>query len=114
MKKSKSEVTQEYGFLKVDGRYFESVPDGDRLKYLEVDKKKVDGKINLVKKIAEKLKDKLDREKVLCEALCKLDIDYLEQILGTLNSPVKKKIQTRKHHCVDMKIGKFVIPLINN
>ena len=109
----KSEITREYEFLKVDNRYFKPVPDGEKLQYIEVNKKEFEGKVALVKKIANKLKDSLDREAVLGEALSKLDNEYLEQIWGSLNSPTKHKVRTRRHHCVDMKVGRLIIPLIN-
>ena len=113
-KKKKSEITREYEFLKVDGRYFKPETDGDQLKYIEVSEKEYKNKVVLVKKIANKIKDSLDREKVMTEALSKLEEEYLEQIWGALNHPTKNiKAKTREHHCVDMKVGKMIIPIIN-
>jgi len=112
MKKEKSDITQEYGFLKVGNKYYKPSPDGERLNYKEVTKKQFDNQVKLLKQIANKLKDSLDRELVLIEALSKLDDDILEKIWGKLNLPNPQKAKTRKHHCVDMKIGGVIIPIV--
>lgn len=110
----KSEITREYEFLKVDGRYFKPEHKGEHLCYVEVKEEEFKNKVELVKKIAGKLKDSLDQEAVLKEALSKLDEEYLEQILGALEHPTKQvKAKTREHHCVDLKVGKLTIPIIN-
>jgi len=114
-KAPKSEVTMEYGCLKIDGKYYEATPDGlDRLRYVEVSKKKFDEKVSVIKKIADKLKNSLDREAVLMEALSKLSEEELSGVWTALNNPLRKlKPKTRRHHCVDMKIGNWVIPIVN-
>ena len=71
-------------------------------------------KIDIAKEITEKLKNSLDKEAVLMEALTKLDIAYLENLHNALyNSKRKVKPKTRMHHCVDMKIGKMIVPIID-
>lgn len=113
-KKQKSEITREYEYLKVDGRYFKPQMEGERVRYIQTTKKEFNYNVALMRKIVEKLKDSLDKEAVLLEALSKLDSSYLERLWGVLNNPIKKvKPRTRKHHCVDMKVGKLVIPIIN-
>ena len=100
--------------MKVDGRYFKPVHEVERINYVEVKKEEFENRVKLLKKIAEKLKDSLDKEAVLIEALSKLDDEYLERIWGSLNNPIKKiKPRTRKHYCVDMRVGKITIPIIN-
>lgn len=110
----KSEITKEYGYLKVDGKYYEfNEKSPERTSYLQVDQKKVKEKIGLAKEITEKLKNSLDKEAVLMEALTKLPAGYLEQIHNTLyNSKRVTKPRTRRHHCVDMKVGNLVIPIV--
>jgi hypothetical protein len=110
----KNELTQEYGCLKVDGKYFKPVEEGERLRYIEISKKEFDNRLSTIKKIAEKLKDSLDKEAVLMEALSKLPETHLSGIWVALNNPIKKvKSRTRKHHCVDMKIGNWIVPIVN-
>lgn len=110
----KSELTKEYGYLKVDGKYFEiNNKISDRVSYLEVSEDQVKKKIKLAKEITEKLKNSLDKEAVLMESLTKLQTDYLEQIHNSLyNSKRIIKPKTRAHHCVDMKIGKLIVPIV--
>lgn len=111
----KSEITKEFGYLKVDGKYYEfNEKATERTSYLQVDAKKVKEKISLAKEITEKLKESLNKEAVLMESLTKLPTNYLEQIHNTLyNSKRKAKPRTRRHHCVDMKVGKLVIPIVD-
>lgn len=113
--KKKSEITLEFGYLKVDGRYFElDEKTPERARYIEVSNNKVKAKIKLLSEIAEKLKENLDANAVLMEALSKLPEEYLTNIHNAVyNSKKKVKPKTRKHHCVDMKVGKMVIPIIS-
>jgi len=111
--KKKSEITREYEYLKVDGRYFKPNRQGEKLLYVEVKPEEFEKRMNLVKVIADKMKNHLDKEAVLLEALSRLDDEYLENILGKLNSPRKKvTITTRKHHCVDMRVGGYTVPIV--
>ena len=111
----KSEITKEYGYLKVNGKYYEfDEKSPERTSYKEVDNKKVKAKIEICKEITEKLKESLNKEDVLMESLTKLPQAYLEQLHNALyNSKRKIKPKTRRHHCVDMKVGKLVIPIID-
>jgi len=112
---TKSEITKEYGYLKVDGKYYEyNEKSPEKTSYLLVDEKKVKEKINMAKEIAEKLKENLNKEEVLMESLTKLSQNYLEQLHNALyNSKRKVKPRTRRHHCVDMKVGNLVIPIVD-
>jgi len=112
--KRKSAITREYEFLKVDGRYFKPIREGDSLRYEEASESEFNNRVKLLKNIAAKLKDSLDREAVLTEALSKLEDEYLESIWGALTNPVRKpKVKTREGHCVDLKIGKLIVPIID-
>ena len=95
--KKKSEITREFEFLKVDGRYFEIKNNKERVSYVEVPKKKVEQRIKLLKEVTSKMKDSLDKEAVLMEALSKLPYLELKQFYNAL---FRKKIKpkTRKHH----------------
>lgn len=110
----KPKIEREYGFLKLEGKYYKSKMVNGRNCFEEVSKETFEKKIKLIKEISTKLKDNLDKEAVLHEALSQLDDFYLDQLHNTLyNSKRKVKPITRKHHCVDMKVGKMVIPIIN-
>ena len=109
----KQQIEKEYGFAKLGERYFkEKVVDG-KLVLEEITKKTADKKIKLLREIADKLKGNLDKEAVLMEALCHLEDDYLDMLHNSLyNSKRKIKPVTRRHHCVDMKVGKLIIPIV--
>ena len=66
------------------------------------------------KDIAKELKNSLDREKVLLESIMKLDETEIETLHNVVfNKKRKAKPKTREHHCVDMKIGNFVLPIVD-
>jgi IS30 family transposase len=111
----KSEITKEFGYLKIDGKYYEfNEKSPESTSYLQVSPEKVKKKIKIAKEITEKLKNSLDKEAVLMESLTKLSTEYLEHIHNSLyNSKRKIKPRTREHHCVDMKVGKLVIPIVD-
>jgi len=111
----KAELTKEFGFLKVNGKYYEFNDKAiGRTSYLEVSTKEVKARLNLINEIVIKLKDGLDKDAVLRESLSKLPKDYLHTIHNALyNSKRKSKPKTREHHCVDMKVGKMVIPIVD-
>jgi len=110
----KSEITKEFGYLKVDGKYYEfNEKSPEATSYLQVSPEKVKKKIKIAKEITEKLKNALDKDAVLMESLTKLPQEYLELIHNNLyNSKRTIKPKTRAHHCVDMKVGKLVIPIV--
>lgn len=110
----KSEVTREYEYLKVGEKYFRPDREGEKLHYIECTQKEFEDRVGLLKNIAAKMKDGLDREAVLVEALSKLDDEYLEMLWGKLSNPIKKPaIRTRKHHCVDMRVGNLTVPIVS-
>jgi IS30 family transposase len=107
-------IEREYGFLKIGNKYYEQQDAKEKISFVEVSKGKVKKKIKLLKEITEKLKDNLDKEAVLMEALSKIDSPSLEIIHSTVyNSKRKVKIETRKHYCVDMRVGKITIPIVD-
>lgn len=111
----KNELVREYGYLKVGGKYYKFNEGKDYTSYIEVSPIEVKKKISIAKEIAEKLKNSLDREAVLMESLTKLDLTYLEHIHNSLyNSKRTVKPKTRAHHCVDIKVGNLVVPIISD
>lgn len=110
--KTKSEITREYEFLKVDGRYFEMRPMGEKVSYVEVPKKRVEEKIKIIKEITNKMKSNLDKEAILMESLSKLNMNELKKFHKALYIN-KIKPKTRRHYCVDMKVGKLTLPIVD-
>lgn len=114
--KGKKEIKKEYGFWIIDGKHYQTVPEKRDGKAVleEVSEKEVERKIKKVKELAERLKENLDKEVVMVEALSKLEDNALEQIHNVVFNIKKKiKIKTRKNYCVDMKVGRNIIPLID-
>jgi IS30 family transposase len=108
------EIEREYGFLKIGNKYFEQRQEQQRVSFVEVSKVRVKKKIKLLKEITERLKDTLDKEAVLMEALSKIDSNELELIHSAVyNAKRKVKMQTRRHYCVDMRVGRFTIPIVD-
>jgi IS30 family transposase len=94
---AKEIIEREYGFLKIGNKYYEQQDGKEKVSFVEVSKDKVQKKMKLLKEITDKLKDNLDREAVLMEALSKIDTLSLEIIHGTVyNAKRKVKIKTRK------------------
>jgi hypothetical protein len=108
------EFDVKFGYLVINGEYYEgsqSKTGSPTLKRL--DKKVIENKISKARKIAKKLKNSLDREKVITEAVMLIsdkDVNKLHKMLFEGGRNFKPK--TREHHCVDMKVGNFVLPIV--
>ena len=102
---------KEYGYLKAKGKYYQMTQKDGKFAFRE--DKEAKNKISKAKEIAKKLKDSLDREAVLMESIMLLENKDFEVLYKMLKSGRKYKPKTRKHYCVDMKVGKFVLPLID-
>ena len=121
MKKKKDEKTiqevlgvnfeKKYDFLVFNGKYYEF--SGDDGKPILKEVKGVPEMLDKSHKIAKKIKDSLDREKLLVEILMtKFDKKGLDKLYNLLfKSKRKYKPKTREDHCVDMKVGNIIIPL---
>ena len=101
---------KEYGYLKAKGKYYQMNQKNGKFTFKEDKEAKI--KISKAKEIAKKLKDALDREAVLMESIMTLEDKDFEVLYKMLKSGRKYKPKTRRHHCVDMKIGRFVLPLV--
>ena len=113
VKKSET-LKKHYGYLIVGDKYYRLDMMGRETVFREVSKAKVKKKIKLMEELSKKLKDSLDGEAVMMEALSKLEIEELIMIHDKIiNEKRKTKPRTRKHHCVDMKIGDVIIPIVD-
>lgn len=115
MEKNKPETLKKhYGYLIVGDKYYKLNMEGSETIFKEVKKSEVKKKIKLMKELSKKLKDSLDSEAVMMEALSRLEIEELIPIHDKIfNEKKKTKPKTRKHHCVDMVVGDFVIPIVD-
>ncbi len=108
------EIQKKYGFLMIDNQYYEETHKDGKPIFKPVSKAKVNKAEKMAKEIAEKIKDSLDREKVIREAVMKLELPELESLHNTVfNAKRKAKATTREHHCVDMKVGNFILPIVD-
>jgi len=113
MKKTK--VEKKYGYLVVNGKYYEIESERGVPKTKLISKTVINDRLKKAKQIAKKLKTSLDAEKVLTESLM---INFNEKDLNNLHSQLfhsKRKYiaKTREHHCVDMIVGNTVIPIVD-
>ncbi len=105
------EFEKEYGYIKIKGVYYKPNIKNGKITFTRV--KNANEKITKAKEMAIKLKESLDGEKVLTESLMKLDDKDFEILYKSLKGKIKYRPKTREHHCVDMKIGNFVLPIVN-
>ena len=114
IKMGKHEVQKKYGMLIIDGEYYEESSKDGKPIFTMASKAKINKAEKMAKEIAEEIKDSLDREKVIREAVMKLDLNDLEQLHNvTFNKKRKAKAKTREHYCVDMKVGNFILPIVD-
>ena len=109
------EFEKEHGFIKIKGKYYElderrSCADG-KIRFKEA--KDAKDRIKKAKEMANILKENLDRKAVLTESIMNLEKKQFDVLYKMLHSKRKYKAKTREHRCVDMKVGNFVIPLVD-
>jgi hypothetical protein len=115
MKRKLADVEMRHGFLYIKGEYYEGTHKDGKPCFVRVSKNKTEKLIQMAKDIAKEIRGKLDPEKVLVEAILRFenknDIEKLHNIV--FNAKKKYKAKTRAHHCVDMKVGNFIIPVVD-
>jgi len=107
-------LEKKYGYLLIDGKYYEfATKDGQPI-LKQIPTEEVEEQKRKAEQIAEKLKDGVDAEKILMENLMKLPKTDLKKLYKIVfESKRNYKARTRAHHCVDMKVGNFIIPLVD-
>lgn len=108
------DIKVEHGLLKIDKQYYKVDYKDGREVLIKVNKKEIDKKTKIVKELAHKLKDNLDREIVMREALQQLSSKELQKLDKLIKSKRQYNPKTREGYCADMKIGNFVIPIVSN
>mgnify|MGYP001575063548 CR=1 FL=1 len=111
MKINPEKIEKRFGYLFVNGKYYDLISKEGKPIFTE-DKNAIN-KINKAKEMAKKLEHALNKEAVLTESLMKLEKQDFEILYKSLKSNRKFKPKTRVHHCVDMKIGNFVLPIVD-
>ncbi len=106
------EIQKEFGYIKVKGKYYEADTRNGNIHFKEV--KNATTKIKKAKEMAKKLENSLDRKAVLTESIMKLEPNEFETLHKALFKSKKTyKPKTREHHCVDMKVGNFILPIVD-
>jgi len=108
-----NKVEREFGYLKIGNKHYELIinRDSDGLqKFVEI--KDYDKRLALAKELTQKLKKNLDKEKIMMEVLMKSKNLKMLQDLKKELTKKSTKPKTRRHHCVDMKVGKFILPIV--
>lgn len=101
------------GFFVVNNRYYQIEGKDGQPILKEINKKKVDEAEEMAEKLAEKLKESLNKEAILKEAIMKLEFKDIKKLFNLMFKSKKRyKPITREEHCVDMKIGRFILPII--
>jgi|26BtaG_2_1085354.scaffolds.fasta_scaffold03387_6 hypothetical protein len=111
IKLNEIEFEKRYDYIYMNGKYYEMKGNAGRGKFEFVEVKDVQERIDKAEEIAEVLVKSLDGKKVLLGSIMKLpkrDMDKLYK------NAVERgfKTKTREHECVDMKIGNFVLPIV--
>jgi len=105
---------EKYGYLILNGTYYKFKSKDGKPSIVKADEKKIKKQLDMSNKIAKKLKDHLDVEAVLVENLMSISYKDVNILFNKLfKSKRKSTIKTREHHCVDMKIGNFILPIVN-
>jgi hypothetical protein len=107
------EFERMFGYMKIDGKYYKEAEKDGKSILVEISDREIQKKIELSKKIIPKLREHLDRDKILMEALMKkteANLKKMEEKLFGKEEPIS--IYTRSHHCIDMKIGGQILEIV--
>lgn len=103
-----------YGYLIINKDYYEIDSRDGKPIFKKVDKAKMLTRERRAKLLAKKLRNSLDGEKVLVESIMKLNDKDADKLYNQIfKSKIKYKPRTRADRCVDMKIGNFVLPVVD-
>lgn len=105
--------TEENNMIKVGNEYY--IPDAKdgRTFFKKIPLKEVRDRNKKAVEMAKKLAEHLNAEAVVKEAVMHLPKkDFYMLYKALFKSKKKYKPRTRERHCVDMKIGNFILPLI--
>jgi hypothetical protein len=103
-----------FGYILIDGQYYKGATKDGKPIFKKISNETVNRRIKMAREVAQEIKGSLDPEAVLVESIMKFedhkDIEKLHNIV--FNSKRQHQAKTRAHHCVDMKVGNFIIPIV--
>jgi hypothetical protein len=102
-----------HGLVVKNGKYYQCEERDGGIFLKQIDTKIIKEHIKISGKIADKIKDNLDGKKVIVESLMKLPFKEIKKLYRMLFEDKKTyTAKTREHRCVDMKIGNFILPIV--
>ena len=106
------EFERKHGYIYMDGKYYEMKGNSGASKFEFVEVKDVQERIDKAEEIADELVKSFNGKAVLVESIMKMPKSDIKTLYR--NAITKKyKVKTREHHCVDMKVGNFVLPIVD-
>lgn len=113
MKKTK-EIERRYGYLVIDGEYFDCETKDGKHTLKKIPEKRLEKKLKRAGEIVDKLEKNADVRKILMEAVMQIADKEQEKLHNMLYNSKRRYIpKTREHYCVDIKIGNFILPIID-
>jgi len=106
------DIEMKHGKLFCDGKYYQVEMIRGKPIFKDITKD-VEDKLEVVDDITDKLYKKVDAKKILKEALMRMEKDDVNKLYMMLFKDKKQyKVKTREHHCCDLKVGNFIVPII--
>ena len=106
------EFEKRHGYIYMDGKYYDMKGNCGSGKFEFIEVKDVQERIDKAEEIAEELVKSFNGKTVLVESIMKLTKHDMKVLYN--NAITKKyKAKTRGHECVDMKVGNFVLPIVD-
>jgi len=112
-------LKRKWNYYIVDGNYYEMVTSKDGESYLQfISKEEFNRHNEAVDYIIDEVVDKLEQNAmklILKEAIMRLPIEEVERIKKEFEQEEidDDEIDVRPHFCIDLKIGKTIVPIIN-
>lgn len=108
-------IERVFEYFKYKKKYYKISSSDGKLMFVETPKKDVEYQLKMAKELANHLKKDLEADKVLVEVfMTRYDKKSLEKLYKyTIQGKRKYKARTREGHCVDMKVGNHIVPLVD-
>lgn len=107
-------IGYKYGYVVIDGVFYEHKMKDGKTTLKKLPERRLNKEIKIAEEITEKLERSADVNAILMEAVMKLEDKERMKLHNMLHNSKKRYIpKTRKDYCVDMKIGNFILPLID-
>ena len=114
MIKKDVKIDKKYGYLVVDGKYYDVTTVLGRPTFKKINISEIKAKLKKAEKIAEALKTKVNVKAILKESVMKIDLKDINKLYKIMFESKKKFTpKTREHHCVDVTVGNFILPIVD-